>query len=170
MYVKLAARDLTILAVTLALWTIDARGGGTIVAIAAGIGTGACAFLFHEWGHLLGALLTGGVFAPPARLASPFLFSFDSRRNAPRQFILMSLSGFAATGIFLVVFALALPLDRLAGKVGMGIALTLAALTVVIEFPLLGRVLAGKAIPSAVEVFKTGQAESGRASTGRARS
>lgn len=155
MYGKLALRDLSILVVTLVLWTIDARlaGGSVIVAIAAGIGTGTCAFLFHEWGHLLGALVTGGVFAPPARLASPFLFSFDSRRNDRRRFILMSLSGFAATGIFLVVFALWLPMDRLAGKVGMGIALTLAALTVIIEFPLLGRVLAGKPIPSAVEVF-----------------
>jgi hypothetical protein len=155
MYAKLAVRDLSILAVTLALWALDARGGGTIVAIAAGIGTGACAFLFHEWGHLLGALATGGVFAPPARLASPFLFSFDARRNDRRRFVLMSLSGFAATGLFLVVFALWLPLDRLAGKVGMGIALTLATLTVLIEFPLLGRVLVGKPIPTAVEVYPT---------------
>jgi len=159
-YQKLAVRDLAILAVTLVSWALEARGGGTLVAVAAGIGTGACAFLFHEWGHLLGARLTGGVFAPPARLWSPFLFSFDARRNQPRQFVLMSLSGFAATGVFLVVFWFGLPLDRLAGKVGMGIALTLAALTVIIEFPLLGRVLMGKPIPAAVEVFGPGRARS----------
>jgi hypothetical protein len=65
----------------------------------------------------------------------------------------MSFAGFAATGIFLLVFWLWLPLDWLAGRIAMGIALFLASLTVLIEFPLAFRVLRGKALPP-VEVFR----------------
>ena len=36
-------------------------------------------------------------------LAAPFFFSFDSRSNSQAQFVVMSLSGFAVTGVALYV-------------------------------------------------------------------
>jgi hypothetical protein len=124
-----------------------------LLSIASGAGAGVCAFLLHEWGHLAGARMRGARVESARNLASPFLFSFDSKNNDARQFLSMSFAGFAATGIFLLVFWLWLPLDWLAGRIAMGIALFLASLTVLIEFPLAFRVLRGKALPP-VEVFR----------------
>ena len=78
-----AARDLLIVAATLALWRQDAAlrgaGGGIAVAtaVATGIMTAVCGFVVHEWGHFLGALSSRSDVRIPSTPLSLFLFQFD---------------------------------------------------------------------------------------------
>ena len=149
-FARFALRDAAVLIAAILLWLLAPVAEHW--AIATGGVTGVCALLFHEWGHLYGAYRSGAV-VHPAPMWSPFLFDLDSKLNSRAQFLSVSLWGFAATGIFLLVFALWLPLDTLAGRVAMGIGLLLATLTVVIEFPLAYRVYRGGTLPP-VEIHR----------------
>ena len=99
MFGKLAVRDLAIVAATAALWwaLVHTTVGSGMLAdfngLLLGLAFGACVFLAHEWGHLLGALATSSVVQAPTRLSSVYLFSYDSKRNTRRQFLIMSFSG-----------------------------------------------------------------------------
>jgi hypothetical protein len=117
------------------------------VSISAGVGALLCAYNFHEWGHLITAYMTNSVFMPARRVISPFLFSYDTEHNTPRQFLLMSLGGFAATAIFVVAFLLWMPRDQQAGRIALYGALILASLTVIIEFPIFFWALLGNTVP-----------------------
>jgi hypothetical protein len=117
------------------------------LSIGAGVGATICAYNLHEWGHLIGAHLTRSVYVPARRLISPFLFSYDADRNTRRQFLIMSLAGFAATALFVVAFLLWMPQDQQAGRIALRGALVLAGLTVVIELPIFFRALLGNTIP-----------------------
>ena len=118
-----------------------------MLSIGAGVGAAICAYNLHEWGHLLGAHWTHSVYVPAKRLISPFLFSYDAEQNTRGQFLLMSLAGFAATAIFIVVFVLWMPQDQQAGRIALRGAILLAGLTVVIEFPIFFRALFGRSVP-----------------------
>jgi len=153
MYARVAARDLVLLLVTLALWAFEARlrgAGGALaagVAIAAGVLAGLCAYLAHEWGHLAGAKLAGAVVHPPRRVATVFLFNFDSDANGPRQFVWMSWGGFSASAAGLALLLTVLPFDALAGRVA-GVVTVLGVLaTAALELPPFFRVLRGGPIP-----------------------
>lgn len=156
---KLALRDGVILTVAapLVLWLAPLSGGtgmgadltGTVAGLAIGLAT----FLLHEWGHLLGALGSRSRIQLPERLGSIYLFSYDSKRNSRRQFVVMSLSGFAVTGIAVWAVHALLPDGQLATRVARGAVLLLASLTVVLEFPLLLWSLARPTLPP-VEVFR----------------
>ena len=105
MFRGFALRDVTILVVTMVLWRLSssvepATTLAAVLSISAGVGAAICAFNLHEWGHLLGARLTHSVYTPARRLISPFLFSYDAEHNTRRQFLIMSLAGFAATAVF----------------------------------------------------------------------
>ena len=152
MFRSFAIRDLSIFVGTIALWwaslVVDPGSSlASTLSIAAGVGAAICAFNLHEWGHLLGAHLTDSVYVPAKRLISPFLFAYDAERNSRRQFLLMSLAGFAATAAFVAGFLLWMPQDQAAGRIALRAGLTLAALTVIIEFPLFFRTLFGGAVP-----------------------
>ncbi len=149
MFKRFALRDITLLVATVVLWVVDARrdGGSPWISIAAGIGAAVCAYSMHEWGHVIGAHLSGSVFTPARRLISPFLFSYDTTRNSRHQFVVMSLSGFAATAVYAAAYLLWMPQDRLAGRYGLNGALILAGLTVVIEFPIFFWALLGRKLP-----------------------
>jgi len=152
MFRGFAARDLTILLGTVAAWWLSlSMDAGTtlanVFAVSAGVGAAICAFNLHEWGHLIGAHLTRSVYTPAKRLISPFLFSYDENRNSRRQFLIMSLAGFAATALFVAAFLLWMPQDQLAGRIALRVALVLAGLTVVIEFPIFFRTLFGGKVP-----------------------
>ena len=84
---------------------------------------------------------------PAKRLISPFLFAYDANHNTRRQFLIMSLAGFAATALFVIAFSLWMPQDQLAGRIALRGAILLAGLTVVIEFPIFFRALFGKSVP-----------------------
>ena len=152
MFRRFAIRDLTILFGTIGLWwwSLSAERGtalASVLSIGAGVGAAICAYNLHEWGHLLGAHWTHSVYVPAKRLISPFLFSYDAEQNTRGQFLLMSLAGFAATAIFIVVFVLWMPQDQQAGRIALRGAILLAGLTVVIEFPIFFRALFGRSVP-----------------------
>lgn len=152
MFRRFVIRDVSILLVTIGLWlfSLETEPGTTlasVVSISAGVGAAVCAYNFHEWGHLVAARMTDSVFTPARRVISPFLFSYDAEHNTRRQFLLMSLGGFAATAIFVVAFLLWMPQDQQAGRVALRGALILASLTVIIEFPIFFRALLGNTVP-----------------------
>ncbi len=156
---KLALRDLAILTLAALLYLLLAPlSAGTgmlsdLTGVAAGLAIGISAFLLHEWGHLLGALGSRSDVRLPEHVGSIYLFSYDSQRNSRRQFLIMSLSGFAVTGIAVWAVYAALPDGQLATRVARGAVLFLAFLTVVLEFPLVLWSLARSTIPP-VEVFR----------------
>lgn len=149
-----ARRDLVILALTLVAWRIDApmRGGSAewITATLAGVLTAICGYLFHEWGHLAGALASKSRVRLPERASEIFLFNFDVDRNDARQFTKMSSGGFLASALAIGFLFLTLPAGVLATK----ISLTLVALgivaTAVLELPPFFRVLRGGPMPRGV--------------------
>jgi hypothetical protein len=158
-FAKFVLRDAVLSTVVGGAWILAwpvSTGTGPVadlVGVVLGLGAGLVAYLGHEWGHLTGALLTGSHVTAPAKLSSGFLFSFDSRRNSRRQFVLMSLSGFAVTGIALVVVYGFLPQEALATRVARGLVVFGASLTVFVETPLLlVSLLSGSILPQ-VEVF-----------------
>ena len=163
MFTKLILRDVAIAAAVITAWLLAAplsAGSGPLADLTGallGVGAFVVAHLAHEWGHLIGALLTGSHVAAPARLGSPFLFSFDSRRNSKRQFVLMSLSGFAVTGLSLIIAYGVLPDSLLATRVARGLVVFGASLTLLLEVPLLVASLLSGSILSQVEVFPVGE-------------
>ncbi|MFN8643528.1 MAG: hypothetical protein U0802_18395 [Candidatus Binatia bacterium] len=159
MFARLLGRDLLIAATVVGAWWLWAplsAGSGPLADLSGallGVGAFVVTHLAHEWGHLLGGLATGSHVAAPARLTSPFLFSFDSQRNSQRQFVIMSLSGFAVTGVALYVAYGLLPEAQLATRVARGLVVFGAALTLFLEVPLLVISLLRGSILSNVEVF-----------------
>jgi hypothetical protein len=153
MWLKLAVRDLLLLAAFAALWWWAAplsAGDGFVadfLGLAAGLGLGVGHYLLHEWGHALGGLATRSVIRPAASLRSRFLFSFDSQENSRAQFLAMSFSGFAVTGVVLWAVYTQLPDVWLATRVARGAVLFLVALTVFIEFPLVIYALVRNRVP-----------------------
>jgi hypothetical protein len=158
-FTRLLVRDLAIAGAIVVAWLLAAplSAGEGPLADAVGVLLGVAAFvvghLSHEWGHLIGAFLTGSRVAAPAALTSPFLFSFDSTRNSKRQFLIMSLSGFAVTGVALYVVYGLLPEAYFATRVARGAIVFGASLTLLLEVPLLLVSLASSSIVSKVEVF-----------------
>jgi hypothetical protein len=153
MFVKLLARDIAILALAVLAWPLAApltAGTGAIsdfTGLLLGLLLGVCGFLVHEWGHLLGVLATRSAVQPPASLRSPFVFTFDSRANSRRQFLIMSFAGFAATALALWVVYGALPPELLASRVARGAVVFLAFLGVVLEVPLVVYALVARKVP-----------------------
>ena len=87
-------------------------------------------------------------------MTSGFLFSFDSQANSRKQFVIMSLAGFAVTAIAIGVGYALLPDEYLATRVARGAVLSLSFLTVFVEVPILiWSVLSGSTLPQ-VEVFQ----------------
>jgi hypothetical protein len=152
MFRRFVMRDLTILSITAGLWSLSlstepGTAFASAISISAGVGAAICAYNLHEWGHLIGAHLTHSVYTPARRLISPFLFSYDAERNTRGQFLMMSLAGFAATGLFVAAFLLWMPQDQVAGRIALRGALILAGLTIIIEFPIFFRALFGRTVP-----------------------
>lgn len=141
MFWKFAVRDSAIIVVSLLLacfvGPLSAEVGplSDLTGVIVGFALGVSVFVLHEWGHLVGALLTKSHVLAPAGLTSVFLFSFDSKLNTRRQFLVMSATGFVMTGLALWgVYAL-LPDEQLATRVARGLVLFLTTLTVFLEFP-----------------------------------
>lgn len=152
---KLLLRDLVLAAATLALWTLSRRleasavspAAAVPVAILAGLALPGIGFLLHEWGHLAGARLVGGVVAYPERLRSPFLFRFDPVRNGRRAFLWMSGGGFVASGVFLGALLAGLSLTHLADRIALGLAALGVLATLLLELPQAWRVYRGAPLP-----------------------
>lgn len=153
MWLRLAIRDLVLLCAFGALWWWAApltAGEGFVadfLGLAAGLGIGIGHYLLHEWGHAIAGLATGSVIRPAASSTSRFLFSFDSKQNSRRQFLVMSFGGFLVTGLAIWAVYAVLPSHLLATRVARGAVLFLAALTVLLEFPLVIYALVRNAVP-----------------------
>jgi hypothetical protein len=145
MYGKLFARDASIVASAVLLWSLAAPFSagpgpvGDLAGLVAGVVLGVCALPLHEWGHFLGALASRSVVQPAASLRALFVFSFDSRRNSRRQFVVMSLGGWVGTVVAVWVAYGVLPSDLLASRIARGMVLLSVLLVLVTEVPLLAR-------------------------------
>lgn len=155
-FLRFALRDLALAALTVGLVLADAHtraeGTGTsALGVALGLATGALVvllgFLAHEWGHLAGSLASGAVVHAPARLASVFLFRFDTGRSSAAQFLAMSAGGYAASVVAMGAILAWADLRAASGLsavvlAGVGIAVTFA-----LELPTTLRVWRGGALP-----------------------
>lgn len=150
---RLIARDLAVVAATLLAWSADTtlRGREGALPVAVGVAAGVLAalsgFLAHEWGHLAGSLLSGSRVHYPGRLLAPLLFHFDAAENDRRQFLWMSIGGYAATLAMVVLYLAILPRDCWSGRTGLLLLGGGALATFVLELPITARVLRGAPLP-----------------------
>lgn len=148
-----AIRDLAFTALAGLTWIADRRLRGrkgsipTAVSLAAGVAAPTVAFLLHEWGHLAGSVVSGGVAHPAERLSSAFLFNFDCEASDRRQFLAMSAGGYIASAVGLAVILAKTP-PTLSGKLARHLAALGVVATVVLEVPTTWRVLRGGPLPS----------------------
>lgn len=160
----LLARDLLLVAATLGVWRLDAglRGEPGVlaagVAVAAGVLAALCGYLVHEWGHLLAALAAGSRVHFPDRVASTFLFFFDTQHNDRGRFVAMSLGGFAASAVAVPLLFLMLPAGALSTWVALALVVAGVIATLVLELPPFFRVLAGAPLPRGA-VYRGGAAQ-----------
>lgn len=94
--------------------------------------------ILHEWGHYLGARLSGAASEIPEKKGL-LMFNFDFAKNTPRQFDIMSWAGQAGGALAIVLLWVAIPMDT-AGRVmllcsGIGYV----AFTVAFEWPIIMR-------------------------------
>lgn len=156
MFLKFALRDSLLLLVCLLFWRWDfalvAQNKSSWLLIGFAVLTTAITYVVnlfvHEWGHLIGALLTGSkVYAQP-RLFAYALFHFDGKQNNARQFIAMSSGGFVV-GVLVIGAIIALaPLDSLVAKLALLVLSLNMIATIVYEFPETWRVLRGAPVPT----------------------
>ena len=146
-----AVRDLALVLVALTLWaaadtwyTVSGLGLAAAVSVLNGIlAGGAIAGLLHEWGHFIGARVSGGT-APlaPAQGFLP-LFNFDFTKSEVSHFQAMSVGGNLPTWGFALLLAWALPLDA-PGRIAIVSAATgFAVFASIVEFPVMSRVAGG---------------------------
>lgn len=154
-FAKFAARDMALLTSTITLWALVGRysaGSGLMAdftGVTLGVLAGACAWVAHEWGHLLAGSFAGAEMKAPRTLKSVYLFGFDNKINDRRQFIIMALGGFAATGLVFLLVVFALPGEWLATRIVRGLVLLEIAVTVALEVPgLLVGIFAYEKLPS----------------------
>jgi hypothetical protein len=148
-FLPFALRDAAVVTATLALIVLDARAGRSSLVL--GLATGAAVvlsgFFAHEWGHLVGAMSSGATVHAPARLASIFLFSFDTGRSTRGQFLAMSIGGYLASIVAMTAILAWADLGTASGLsavvlAGLGIAVTFA-----LEIPTTVRVWRGAPMP-----------------------
>jgi len=155
-FLRFAVRDALVAALTLALLAWDrtlvlagATGSrATAVGVTSGVLFALTSFFAHEWGHWLGAVLTGGLVHPPRRLVSFFLFFFDTGRSTRRQFLAMSYGGYAATLAALVALAAWANPATMSGRTALVLAGLGMAITAALEIPTTWRVARGAPLPT----------------------
>ena len=157
---RLFLRDVLIAASCGCLWWLALRGdvsgvGGKVLSVLAGLSTGVVAFLGHEWGHALGAKLSGATIYFADRVTSPFLFFFDTAASTKSQFIAMSFGGYITSALAAVLALALLPREQLAGQVGLAIVGLGILATFVAEVPTTIRVARGAPMPRGY-VYRSG--------------
>lgn len=152
---KLFRRDLALLVATVLGWALFAPISGgegwfaNFVGAGLGLAAGACAWVAHEWGHVLAALMVRSKLRAADKLSSIYLFGFDNKTHTRGQFVVMALGGFAATALVFTGMILYLPSDLLATRIAQGVVMLEIALTVTLEVPgLLLGIFAYSKLPS----------------------
>ena len=147
-----ALRDLAIATTLLSIWA-----GAESWAVQSGLGMAsalssiggllvgaAVTALLHEWGHFLGARLSGGVapVAPAAKIVPLFLFDFA--RSEERHFRAMSLGGNLAHWTAALGLLVLLP-GASSGQIALQCgALGFATFASTVELPVIRRAFAGE--------------------------
>lgn len=150
---KVVVRDVLVLAITLLLWVwvrqLEHAGGPLYIAVAilTGALTAFSGFLGHEWGHLIGARMANGVYAPPDSVFSIFLFKFNSDLNTNAQFVSMSMGGFVSSVLIVALLFWQLSFDHLADQVALTLTVLGVIATFVLEIPDAWKVHKGAPIP-----------------------
>ena len=160
-FLRFLARDVTIGAATAAAWVVEANAersglGGAkrgAIAVGAGLLTASLGFLAHEWGHLAGAVVGGGVVEEPQSLGSPFLFLFNVEASDRPAFLAMSYGGYAGTAIAAIAILRLVPRDTLAGRLALGATALGVAATLALEVPTTVRVARGGPLPAVGGVY-----------------
>lgn len=154
LFAKMFLRDLAIVGGAGLLWWLVAgysAGTGPVAdftGVLVGLAIGLCPFVLHEWGHLLGAVATRSAVRPPTTLATPYLFSFDSKQNSRKQFLVMSFSGWVVSIAVAWAIYTQLPPDLLATRVARGVVVLAIGLVILIEVPLVAfSLLTGRVPP-----------------------
>jgi len=152
-FVPFLVRDLIVVAIALlGVWIDGSLAPDGPAGIAFGVLVGALAtwvgFLVHEWGHLVGTLVSGGQAHAPASLAAVFLFSFDVQTSTRRQFLAMSLGGSMATAAAVVPLALWIDTSRASGLVALVLSSIGIVVTIVRELPTTWSVARGGPLPT----------------------
>jgi hypothetical protein len=147
----LLLRDLGIAALTAVVLVLDARASDGLAAQGLGVLAGTLAaltaFVVHEWGHLAGALGSGGTAHPAPSLASFFLFHFDVEKSDRRQFLMMSYGGYLATVLAVLLLALWIDPTRLSGQTCLVLSVVGIGVTLALEIPTTVRVARGGPLP-----------------------
>lgn len=142
MFKKLLLRDVLLSVFVLGLWLAFAgisAGEGPLsdfVGVTLGAALGLVANQAHEWGHIVGAVISKSTMQPGRSLASPSNFIYDSKANSRAQFLVMSFGGFIVTGLVVWFYFTMLPDGILATRVAHGSILFLVGLGVFLELPL----------------------------------
>ena len=120
---SLLSRDAMIVFAALTLWAasdawfqVTGLFAAELLSAADGIFVGyIVAAIFHEWGHYLGARVSGAQTKRtlPKSLTNLFRFNFDFNNNSSRQFHSMSFGGWIGHWGILVLIFITLPLDTL---------------------------------------------------------
>ena len=126
-----AAESELILALTLAL--INSIVAGTIVAS-----------ILHEWGHFLGARLSGSEAPLLEKTFSFFFFNFKDEGNTKSQFLKMSLGGPIANWSLVIAFFFLLPLETWSQVLFLATLLSTAVSVSIFEVPVMLRFREGE--------------------------
>lgn len=148
-FLPFLARDAALLLVTVLALVYDAsaRPEGWLWGAFAGSMVALVGFLMHEWGHWLGARLSGGLVLAPERIWAPFLFAFDTARSTRQQFLWMSVGGYVATVIAVLIIVLLVDPTRPSGMVALGLSVLGMLVTFALEVPTTVRVARGGELP-----------------------
>ena len=151
-WLKLGLRDLILVVGTAAIWwrlhSDPTWDPAWWISIVAGVLLAASGFALHEWGHWLGAVLSGGVVRPAKSIASVFLFAFDVERSTPRQFLWMSYGGYAASVAGLAAVLGIASWHALSGQVALVLTGLGLLVTAALEIPTTIRVHRGRDLPT----------------------
>lgn len=134
-------RDLALLSLTVVGWfgfaAYTAASGvwSDFFGVVLGLFAGACAWQFHEWGHLLAGWSMGAKMRAPKKLFSVYLFGFDNKQNSRAQFLVMALGGFVATGLVFAFVVMVLPADWMATRITRSLVMLEIAVTAILEVP-----------------------------------
>ena len=138
-----AIRDAGIVLISLICWV----GASQFDALAwiAGGGLALSAYLFHEWSHLWAAHWVGAAVQPAKKWYALFLFNLSPNETSREAFSLISLAGFVATLVYLLVF-LGLP-KSVSTQTALVLGQGLATLTLIFEAPIALWAMVKKEVP-----------------------
>lgn len=122
----------TELAIAHAIALINALVAGYVIAV-----------LFHEWGHFIGARLSGAYSPMVREPKGAFIFGFNFDKSTREQFIAMSAGGIGANWLLVLLVLLLVPIDS-ASRAALFAMVAAQAISVsVFEGPILSRVMNG---------------------------